>query len=135
MALSQLYGKNFRNGGDTRTIVYDAVWPIYVLVENDDGVLVEFTGSIQYHVREHYVNGELKWLKASCQGEVTNEDTGEVFWINESNRSITPFEAWSGYFMCHDNIKGSQGSHYIMQSLWNLSTWELISVKLIIPGN
>jgi hypothetical protein len=121
--------------GDTRTISYNVEWPIYVLLEDNSVVLEEIYGYIEYHVREHYVNGELKWLKASCHGEVTNEYTGEVFWINELNKSMTPFEAWDGYWWVQDNIKGSQGSHYILFSLWYYPTLELIESKLIIPGN
>jgi hypothetical protein len=133
-AMGQLYGQGNKNGEDTRTIVYDVVWPIYILVENDDGILLEFLSEIEFHVREHYVNGEMKWLKVSCQGELIDEATGEVFWINDKERSLTPFQVWDGHFWVFDNIKGSQGSHYILHSVWNMSTWEAISTKLIIPG-
>ena len=135
MAMSKLSGQSNQNGRDTRTIVYDVVWPFYMLVETDGDVLLEFLTEMEFHIKEHYVDGELKWLKASYQGEITNSETGEVFWINDKERTLTPFQVWDGYFWVFDNIKGSQGSHYILQGLWNLSTWDLVSQKLIIPGN
>jgi len=135
IGLTQLSAQNGNNG--TGTITYYKTVECYILVENNGEVIAEITGDIEYFWRKHFVNGEIKWLKASCQGELTDKYTNEVFWLNELNKSIDPFDfdTFDGYFWVHDNIKGDQGSHYILQILWNYYTVDVITLKLIIPGN
>ena len=129
--LSAQQGKN-----GTGTITYHKTVECYILIEDNGVVLGEIAGDIDYLWRENYLNGDIQWLKASCEGELTNKFTGEVFWINELNKSIEPFdfETFNGNFWVHDNIKGDQGSHYILQCLWNFYTFDVITVKLIVPG-
>jgi hypothetical protein len=135
IGLNQLSAQNGRNG--TGTITYNQTVECYILLENNGVFIGEIAGDIEYHWREHYVNGEITWLKASCEGELTNKFTGEVFRISELNKSIEPFdfETFDGYFWVHDNIMGDKGSHYILQCLWNFYTFDVINLKLIIPGN
>jgi hypothetical protein len=135
IGLNQLSAQHGRNG--TGTITYNQTVECYILLENNGVFIGEIAGDIEYHWREHYVNGEITWLKASCEGELTNKFTGEVFRISELNKSIEPFdfETFDGYFWVHDNIMGDKGSHYILQCLWNFYTFDVINLKLIIPGN
>ena len=66
IGLNQVSAQNGRNETGTKT--YYATVECYILLESNGVVIGEIAGDIEYHWRENYVNGEIIWLKASCEG-------------------------------------------------------------------
>lgn len=96
-----------------------------------DGVQVdEITGNVEWHVVDHYKNGELEWSIYTPSGSLTSEK-GEVFEIHESDKIM-----WSnGIYTFHANLVGNQGGHYILFGHADLTTWEIVFDKVVCSGN
>jgi len=73
-------------------------------------------GDIEWHILDHYKNGEPEWSIYKATGTLTDESTGEIFEIKESDK----VDYNGGDFTFHSNIIGDQGSHYILAGtgLW-----------------
>jgi hypothetical protein len=91
----------------------------------------EISGNVEWHVVDHYKNGELEWSLYTPSGSLTSKNKGEVFEIHESDKII-----WSmGIYTFHANLVGTQGGHYILFGHADLATWEIVFDKVVCPGN
>ena len=88
-------------------------------------------GDIDWHVLDHYKNGEPEWSIYKASGSLTNESTGEVFEIKESDK----VDYNGGDFTFHSNIIGDQGSHYILSGtgLW-IPPYTVTIYHAVCPG-
>lgn len=96
-----------------------------------DGVQVGsvFGFPIDWHVIDHYENGENVWSIYNVNGTLTNRSTKEVFKIQESDKLI-----WAtGDYTFHANLIGSLGTHYILSGYFDPSTFEVIVEKAVCP--
>lgn len=95
-----------------------------------DGVQVdEISGNVEWHVVDHFKNGELEWSIYTPSGSLTSEITGEVFEIHESDKIM-----WAqGIYTFHANLLGNQGGHYILFGHADLTTWEIVFDKVVCP--
>lgn len=97
-----------------------------------DGLEVGFVFGwpIEWHIIDHYKNGELEWTMYKTNGSLTNRSTGEVFKIQEADKLI-----WSqGDFTFHANLIGNQGSHYIFSGRFDPITYEVLVDKAVCPN-
>ena len=100
------------------------------LVCNDVQVGYVFGWPIEWHIIDHYNNGELEWTMYKTNGSLTNKSTGEVFKIQESDKLI-----WSqGDYTFHANLTGNQGSHYILSGHFDPITFEVFVDKATCPN-
>jgi hypothetical protein len=100
------------------------------LVCNDVQVGYVFGWPIEWHIIDHYENGELEWTMYKTNGSLTNRSTGEVFKIQESDKLI-----WSsGDYTFHANLIGNQGSHYILSGHFDPITFEVFVDKATCPN-
>ena len=144
LGLTQLFAQNGKNG--TGSITYEYVWtPDYcVPVYNSNGVKVDILGqgTVFFHHVSHFVNWVEIWGKCKGFGEAISvgfEDdygniivgTGEVFRVQE----IDKCDLTEMLGVCHVNLIGNQGSHYIETFLIDPVTGELIFVSAISVGN
>lgn len=95
----------------------------------DEVVIDQLFGDVQWHVRDHYKNGEIVWSLYNATGTLTSSN-GEVFDIHESDKLYWSAEDWT----FHCNLIGDQGSHYILSGHGDLSTWEVFVDKANCPG-
>ena len=97
-----------------------------------DGVEVGyvFGWPIDWHVIDHYKNGELEWTKYSANGTLTNRNTGEVFRIQESDK----FQYSIGDYTFHANLMGNQGTHYILFGHYDPITFEIFVDRAVCPN-
>jgi hypothetical protein len=104
----------------------------YYLPIECDGVEAGFVygGPIDWHIIDHYKNGEVVWTMYKVNGSLTNIPTGEVFKIQESDKLI-----WSkGDYTFHANLIGNQGGHYILSGRYNPITGEVFIDKAVCPN-
>jgi hypothetical protein len=97
-----------------------------------DGVQVGsvFGWPIDWHVIDHYKNGELDWSIYNVTGTLTNRNTGEVFKIQESDKLL-----WSqGDYTFHANLMGNLGTHYILSGHFDPITFEVLVEKAVCPN-
>ena len=99
-----------------------------------DGVQVDVLWGwpVDWHVIDHYKNGELDWSIYNASGFLKSRSPGttEIFKIEESDKIM-----WSqGIFTFHANLVGNQGSHYILFAHADLVTWEVIIDKAVCPN-
>ena len=79
-------------------------------------------GLVNYHIVEHYKNGEIQWFKWHIKGELTSTSTGETFKINELIK-LDPYT----FLFRHFNIHGNEGSHYVFrfEADWSIPSSEI----------
>ena len=96
----------------------------------DDMVIDLLEGDVDWHVRDHYKNGDLVWSIYNASGSLTVASTGETFEIQESDKFY-----WSlGESSFHCNLVGDQGTHFILFGHYDLITWEISIDKATCPG-
>ncbi|MRS02141.1 hypothetical protein EG832_02750 [bacterium] len=100
------------------------------LVCDDIQVDFIFGWPIEWHVIDHYKNGQLDWTIYQTTGTLTNRHTGEIFKIQESDRLIWNQEDYS----FHANLIGDQGSHYILSGRFDPITFEVFVDKAVCPS-
>jgi hypothetical protein len=97
-----------------------------------DGVQVGyvFGWPIEWHVIDHYKNGELEWSMYKTNGSLTNRSTGEVFKIQESDKLL-----WSqGDYTFHANLIGNKGTHYILSGHFDPINFEAFVERAVCPN-
>lgn len=97
-----------------------------------DGVQVGsvFGWPIDWHIIDHYENGELVWTMYKTNGSLTNTVTGEVFKIQESDKLI-----WSqADYTFHANLIGNRGTHYILFGHFEPGTFEVFVERAVCPN-
>jgi hypothetical protein len=107
--LSAQKGKN-GTGSVPEIIVWDGYY-IDIPVGCDKAVVDRLVGVVTIHVVRHYKQGVFLWEKATYDGEVKSDRTGEVFQIKDHWKydASTP-DSGSG----HCTLRGSSGSHYVL---------------------
>ena len=95
----------------------------------DEEVIDQLLGNVEWHVRDHYKNGEIVWSFYTASGSLTG-GIGEVFTIHESDKLYWSDENWT----FHCNLTGDQGSHYILSGHGNLATWEVFVDRANCPS-
>ena len=113
----------------TKTISYDYSGLYYVDLicgELQEGYLL---GVVKWHVKEHYEKDILIWSIYTPSGSLTNESTGEVFIIKESDKLS------ASEFTFHCKLLGNQGSHYILSGSGLLvPPWTVTIDKAVCPN-
>ena len=97
-----------------------------------EGVQVGFVFGwpVDWHVIDHYENGELIWTKYNVTGTLTNRSTKEVFKIQESDKLI-----WTeADYTFHANLMGNQGTHYILSGRFDPATFEVLVDRAVCPN-
>ena len=97
-----------------------------------DGVQVGFLFGwpVDWHVIDHYKDGELEWTMYYVTGTLTNRSTKEVFKIQESDKLI-----WtSADYTFHANLMGNQGTHYILFGHFDPATFEVFVDRAVCPN-
>jgi len=85
---------------------------------------------VDWHVIDHYKNGEIEWSIYKASGSLTLKSTGEVFEIQESDKIFYS----KGNFSFHANLVGNQGSHYILSGNFDPITYEVFVEKAVCPN-
>jgi hypothetical protein len=97
--------------------------PIYC-----DGILVDILkGNVTSFCRMHYEDGKIVWMIHNFNGIFTS-NSDEVFEFI----GVRKIDSVKEYTL-HANIKGDQGSHYII--LYEVNSGGLSIDKAICPGN
>ena len=125
-------GKNqLKSASVNKSVSWDYSSGYYVdLVCDDVQVGFVFGWPIEWHVIDHYKNGDLEWTLYNANGSLTNRHTGEVFKIQESDKLI-----WSqGDYTFHANLIGNQGSHYILSGRFDPVTFEVLVDRAVCPN-
>jgi hypothetical protein len=141
IGLTQISAQSYVNG--TGAISYPDIWyDYYVPVYTPDGDQVDLLlGPVTMHIIDYYKNWEWIWRKIQYTGEivsvgfvnseeVTIGGTGEVFSIKD----IWKFDPLSAIGPGHFNAKGNQGSHYLIDYIWDDNTLSFIFVSAVWPG-
>jgi hypothetical protein len=89
-----------------------------------------FGWPIEWHIIDHYKNGELDWSIYNANGSLTNRYTGEIFKIQESDKYLYS----KGDFVFHANLIGNQGTHYILFGHFDPITYEVFIDKAVCPN-
>ena len=120
IGLTQLSAQNGKNG--TGSISFYVEWDGYFIPEvpiNCDGMVTDFLiGDVTYHQTSYYQNGVFLWCKQQVSGELTSQNTGEVFKIKD---------IWKGDHIAlsgtgHINLVGGNGSRYHLTYTYDMST-------------
>ena len=93
-------------------------------------------GTVKCHTIYHWSNfdGNLfdwDWVKQQFDGELTSQSTQEVFKVKDILKQEGPYFAGNpatGHF----NVIGDQGTHYIINYIWDMNGMTFVSVKC--PG-
>jgi hypothetical protein len=89
-----------------------------------------FGWPVDWHIIDHYKNGELEWSIYNVTGSLKNSYTGENFKIQESDKLI-----WSqGDYTFHANLMGDQGTHYILSGHFDPATFAVFVDKAVCPN-
>lgn len=128
VGLTQLSAQNGKNGNGAVSEYY--TWDGYYIdlpvVCGEDAVdrLVGFASS---HIINFYKNGVKVGEKQTFSGEVTNSRTGEIFEIKDTYKCDLIDRGGPG----HWNLKGDQGSHYIIfyYYYWDTDTFEFLKAN------
>ncbi len=128
MALTQVSAQNGKavNGSEVEYYTWDSYWvPVYC-----DGEQIDLlTGSVMVHHVAHYQKGVWVWGHCQMFGEAVGS-TGEVFSVKDFARDL------QGIGTEHVNLKGDQGSHYIVSFTFDDATGgELMLVRAVCPGD
>jgi hypothetical protein len=101
--------------------------------------MANITGTVRCHTVTHYSNYDgdvynFDWCRQEFHGEFTIDATDEVFKVNDIFTLIGPYtQPGTG----HANYIGSQGSHYIVNYLWD--DWadpnDITIVSVKCPGD
>lgn len=136
--VTQLSAQNEKNG--TGSISFFDVWPLdaewgaYIIpVWNSAGEEVDLLrGSITFHMVTNYKNGELVWVKGQYFGEVISDKDNEVF----AFRDIYKWDASERFGFGHINIRGNNGSHYILNYKYDAEVGSpLLFINAQWPGD
>jgi hypothetical protein len=120
IGLTQLFAqdsplpKNGETGSVSDRFVWDGYYipiPVYCGSEEVDMLI----GKVDYHWVGHFQNGEHPWCHDQFFGEVISSKTGEVFTVKD----IFKTDNFTGIGTGHINLKGSEGSHYILTYIYN----------------
>jgi len=110
-------------GKDTKTVqgwFTSGYWsPIYcgdIMVDELSG------GLLRVHYVVHYKDGYYKWETDQLKGEVTSELTGEVFQVNEVDKTYFT-DHWYVTWTYH--LRGNLGTHYIGTITYSYFTGEI----------
>jgi len=126
MAITRLCAQSYQYKGETE-------WWTPVVC---NGVEIDqLTGSNLYiHQIEHYKAGGLQWINVQVHGEITSS-SGEVFQVLEIIKVGHFPQPWMLFW--HDNLRGSEGNHYIMffELNWNDEIPTITCTKAVCPGN
>jgi hypothetical protein len=136
IGLTQLSAQNGKNG--TGSISSFEEWPMdseygpYVIpVWNSKGEVVDYlSGAITYHHIVHFKNGVPVWEHYQYFGEVISANDQEVF----AFRDIFKWDYSTGTGFGHINLRGNNGSHYILNYKFDPSIG-LIFISANWPGN
>ena len=111
------------------TISYNYTGGYFADLICDEVVIDQLYGNVDWHVRDHYKNGEIEWSFYNATGTLTSTN-GEVFEIHESDKLYWSDEDWT----FHCNLTGDQGSHYILSGHGDLATWEVFVDRANCPS-
>ncbi len=119
--------KNGKNG----TVVWDFVIPWMVQIPVIcDGLLIDQLSTpfgVTIKVVDHYKNGELiREFSMSNNILLTSDITGEVF-IEHS--WLSKYMIGEGLYYDRINVKGNMGNHYIIHTIWDSLTWEIVEIS------
>ena len=96
-----------------------------------DGV-DELVGTVRWHVVFFYKDGEMQRLNIQVKDVlVKNPVTGEVFKMSESDKE----DLVGGVTTWHTNLKGNQGTHYILAITLDWATGIYKVDKMEKPGS
>jgi hypothetical protein len=130
IGMTQLSAQNGKNG--TGAITEKTTWDTYyvdVPVNCNDAVVDRLSGPVKMYNVYHYKNGVLLWIKQQYDGEVTSQKTNEVFTVKDiAKYDMVPL---IGYGHC--NLKGSNGTHYILTYIWDGDNDTFQFVKAVCP--
>lgn len=110
------------------TVSYNFTWGYIADLICDDVVIDQLSGNVEWHIRDHYTNGEIVWSIYNATGSLMSTN-GEVFEIHESDKLWYSQDDWT----FHCNLTGDQGSHYILSGHGDLTTWEIFVDKANCP--
>jgi hypothetical protein len=83
-----------------------------------NGELVDIVGgTLKFHHIWHYADGTDLWCIYQCEGELTGQNTGEVFKYKESGRKHFHYD--NCFVTFHYNALGDQGNHLVGTMTWN----------------
>ena len=108
------------------TVSYNFSGGYFADIICDEVVIDQIYGPVEWHVRDHYKNGEIEWSIYTASGTLTSSN-GEVFDIHESDKLYYVGNDWT----FHCNLIGDQGGHYILSGHGDLATWEVFVDRAI----
>jgi len=134
IGLTQLNAQDYPTGpknGKTGTVVWDfnIPWPVSIPVICDGALIDQLSTPIGVTIRvvDHYKNGELiREFSTSSKILLTSDITGEIFiqhsWLSKCMIA-------DGLYYDRINVIGNMGSHYIIHTTYDLSTWEILEIS------
>ena len=131
IGLTQLSAQNGNNGTGSVSSYYEWTPDYCIPIYNSTGTQIDLLeqGTVYFHHIGHFINGNFVWGKCQGFGEAESS-TGEVFRVQE----IDKCDLTESTGICHVNLIGNQGSHYIETFIINPFTGELTFVSAISVG-
>ncbi len=119
--------------GETGSVSFFSTWYGYYVdipVNCNNNEVERLVGNVTIHTVYHYQNYDQNifdwvWVRQEFDGEVENSLTHEVFKVKDVLTSTDFLSPATGHF----NLKGNQGSHYIVTYIYDGSTDSFTFVK------
>jgi hypothetical protein len=111
------------------TVSYNFYWGYWADLFCDDEYMGYLSGPVDWHVRDHYKDGELEWSIYNASGSLEGPN-GEIFTIHESDKIYYSQPDWT----FHCNLLGDQGSHYILSGHGDPVTYQVFVDRANCPG-
>jgi hypothetical protein len=121
-------GNQLKSGSADRTISHRFTSWSWTPLSCDGAVIGGLWVELDVHCVMHYENGAVVWMIMRYTGSFTNQDTKEVFKINEVNTNSLP---QPGTITFRSNVIGDKGSHIITSGTINPETWEFTFNKSV----
>ena len=112
---------------ETRSAQYKTELGYYTPVYCGDEMVDYLEGVVEFHVIDHYKNGNWRWEIAQAKGEATGL-YGEVFQLTETDKLWLPVK---GLLVWHFNLKGNRGNHYIGALTYSYFTGKMVAEKTV----
>lgn len=135
IGFAQLSAQNSQNSNGTDTFFWEwdidneyGPYAVQIPVKCDNNVIDWLAGKVTVHQINHYLSGELIWVKQHFEGEVIGALTDEVFKVKDISKCDN---ISLNIGIGHVNLVGNKGSHYRLLYTYNGNTNEIIFITAI----